>query len=73
MYSEYTRAELERESVLEEAVEKAEVLGMEKGIEQGEHNKQIEIAYKMLEEEMDKNIVARITGLSIEEIEKMNR
>ena len=58
MYSEYSRAELETESVLEEAKEKAEARGLEKGrkegikqgIEQGEYNKQQEIARKMLEE-----------------------
>ena len=79
MYSEYARAELETESVLEEAKEQAIKQGREEGIEegikqgieQGEHSKQLEIANKMLEEKMDKNIIARITGLSIEEIEKL--
>ena len=63
MYEEYSRAELERESVLEEAVEKAEAKG------RGE--KQLEIARKMLEEKIDKNTIARITGLSLDEIEKL--
>ncbi len=79
MYSEYARAELETESVLEEAKEQAIKQGREEGIEegikqgieQGEHSKQLEIANKMLEEKMDKNIIARITGLSLQEIEKL--
>ncbi len=75
MYSEYSRAELETESVLEEAKEQAMKQGREEGIEQGREEgireKQIEIARKMLEENMDKNTVSRITDLSIEEIEKL--
>ena len=83
MYSEYSRAELETESVLEEAKEQAIKQGREEGIEQGikqgrEEGREegiqknrVEIARRMLEEKMDKNIVARITDLSIEEIEKL--
>ena len=67
MYSEYARAELETESVLEEAKEQAEILGMEKG----RVEKQIEIAKKMLEEKIDKDTIFRITGLSLKEIEKL--
>ncbi len=63
MYEEYGRAELERQSVLEEAIEKAEA--------KGEHKKQIEIAKKMVEEKIEKDTIVRITGLSLQEIETL--
>ena len=71
MYSEYSRAELETESVLEEAKEQAIKQGREEGREEGIQKNRVEIARRMLEEKMDKNIIARITDLSIEEIEKL--
>ena len=70
MYSEYSRAELETESVLEEAKEQAMKQGREEGREEG-IQKNREVARKMLEENMDKHTISRITNLSIEEIEKL--
>lgn len=67
MYSEYSRAELERESVLEEAIEKA----TKQGIEKGAQKNRIEIAKRMLDEKLDENTISRITGFSLQEIEKL--
>ena len=43
----------------------------EEGFEEGETKKQIEIAKKMLEDNLDVNTISKYTGLSIDEIEKM--
>ena len=40
----------------------------ETGIEQGEKNKQIEIAKAMLNKNMDINLISELTGLCIAEI-----
>ena len=45
--------------------------GMKKGIAQGAKEKQIEIAKNMLKENVDKEVISRVTGLSMEEIEKL--
>ena len=47
------------------------ITGIEKGIEQGEENKQIEIASKMKSKSMSLQDIIDITGLSKEEIEKL--
>ena len=45
--------------------------GLNDGLEQGERNKARETALKMKEKEFDYEVIAEITGLSIEEIEKL--
>ena len=45
--------------------------GMERGIEQGENKKQIEIAKKMLNKNMKIEDICEITGLTEEEIIKL--
>ena len=49
------------------AAEKA----FENGLSQGEHKKAIETAKSMKSENMPVNTIARFTGLSVEEIEKL--
>ena len=49
------------------AAEKA----FENGLSQGEHKKAIETAKSMKSENMPVNTIARFTGLSIDEIEKL--
>ena len=49
------------------AAEKA----FENGLSQGEHKKAIETAKSMKSEDMPVNTIARFTGLSIDEIEKL--
>ncbi|MBQ8219391.1 MAG: hypothetical protein IJZ79_06535, partial [Bacilli bacterium] len=46
--------------------------GFEQGIEQGIEQKNIEITKKMLQENTDINFISKITGLSQEEINKIN-
>ena len=46
--------------------------GLEKGIEQGENKKSIEIAKIMLDKNMDISLISEITKLSKEEIENCN-
>ena len=53
----------------------AEKLGREKGLEEGlkegQKSEQLKIAKKMKDEHMDLDTIVRITGLSMEEIEKL--
>ena len=45
--------------------------GIEQGIEQGSQNKQIEIAKNMLKDTKDYQLISKYTGLSIEDIKKL--
>lgn len=46
--------------------------GLEQGIEQGQKNKQIEIAKRLLDKKMEISTISEITGLTIQQIEKLN-
>jgi len=46
--------------------------GLEQGIEQGQKNKQIEIAKRLLDKKMEISTISEITGLTIQEIETLN-
>ena len=46
-------------------------LGIEEGIKEGEKNKQIEIAKKLLQENVDIQIIISVTGLSEEELKNL--
>ena len=52
-------------SAEEAGIEKGMKKGMEKGIE--------EVARKMLQEEIDKTIISKVTNLSLDEIEKLRK
>ena len=71
MYTEYTREELERESVLEETLEKGIKQGMEQGMEKGIEQSKKEIALNLLKLGISIEQIHKATSLSIEEIEKM--
>ena len=43
----------------------------EKGLKEGKKSKQLEIAKKSLEQNLDINVISTITGLSIEEINNL--
>ena len=47
----------------------AKEIGMEKGIKEGIE----EVARKMLQEEIDKTIISKVTNLSLDEIEKLKK
>ena len=49
----------------------AEKLGHESGLKEGQKSEQLKIAKKMKDEHMDLDTIVRITGLSMEEIEKL--
>ncbi len=62
-------AELRQKYIMDQkAIEDA---GYDKGTLDGEKKKSIEIAKKMKEEKMDVSTIAKITGLTMEEIEKL--
>ncbi|HIT12092.1 MAG TPA: hypothetical protein IAB58_04805, partial [Candidatus Pelethosoma merdigallinarum] len=45
--------------------------GLEEGLKEGQKSEQLKIAKKMKDEHMDLDTIVRITGLSMEEIEKL--
>ena len=67
MFDQENMQEMIRNTELEEATES----GIEKGILQGSQEKALEIAKNMLNAKMDLDSIAKITGLSREEIEKL--
>jgi len=59
------------EEARRQELEDMEETGIEKGIEQGEKRKQIEIAKSMFKENLPIEIISKCTGLSIEEIKSL--
>ncbi len=55
------------------AEQKSTEKGIEKGIEKGSKNEKIEIAKKMLQKGFSIEVIAEVTGLSVEEIEKIKQ
>lgn len=53
------------------ALNEAERKGMQKGIKEGEKNKAIEIAKSMINIGLDKDTIAKSTGLNLSEVEKL--
>ena len=45
--------------------------GLEQGRAEGEAQKQREIAKRMLQENIEKSVITKVIGLSLEEIEKL--
>lgn len=64
-------AQKEEERVRQTQLLGAERKGIEKGIEKGQKEKTVEIAKKMLNEGIDLDMIAKITMLSIEELESL--
>ncbi len=61
-----------RENALNEGMEKGLKKGIEQGIEQGSKQEKIEIAKKMLEDEVPLETILKYTNLTKEEIEDLN-
>ena len=67
LYGNQIMLEEERRLGIEEGIR----LGIEQGIEQGEKNKAISMAKDMRARGMDLSLISELTGLSIQEIEKL--
>lgn len=63
----YAREDAKKEG-LEEGKKRGIKLGIEQGIEQGISQSKMDIAKKMLEEKIDKDIISKVTGLTKKEI-----
>ena len=59
------------EYMLNERERKGLELGLEQGRAEGEAQKQREIAKRMLQENIEKSVITKVTGLSLEEIENL--
>ncbi|MEO6633176.1 MAG: hypothetical protein ABIN13_15680 [Mucilaginibacter sp.] len=71
MYDSNLKAKWDYENSIAFAEEKAEERGIEKGIEKGEHKKALEVARKFKKIGVSLADIAKGTGLSISEIEKL--
>ena len=82
MMSEYEKKELyqydkkialadERRIGMRQGIKKGKLEGLKEGIEKGRHAEQISMAIAMKNKNMDINLISEITGLTIEEIEKL--
>jgi len=67
MYNQDLKKKWDNEAVLAYREEK----GIEKGIEKGEHNKAVEIAKNLKNEDLSVDLIAKATGLSTDEVEKL--
>ena len=65
------------EKGIKEGLEKGLKEGLDKGLkegkEEGEKNKSIEIAKNMLKEGLDVNLISKLSGLTVEEIENLDK
>ena len=59
------------DNYIDEGLEKGMVLGMEKGKAEGIAQRNMEIAHRMLEEKTDIKLIASVTGLSNDDILKI--
>ena len=57
----------------QKGLEEGEKKGIEKGREEGLKEKSIEIAKNMLKEGLDINLISKLSGLTVEEINKLNK
>ena len=67
LYTKLSRREMEYNTLIVEATEK----GLKEGIEQGIEQNNLEIAKKMLKENIKVETISKITGLTKEEIAKL--
>ena len=63
--------ELGREQGLKQGREQGRAEGEASGLAKGASQKQREIAKRMLQENIEKSVITKVTGLSLEEIEKL--
>ena len=71
IYCELTRQELEHNTELEDDKEDGYESGKEAGIELGVEKNTLQIAKNMLSLKMDLDTISKATGLSIEELKKL--
>ena len=62
-----------RQAGLEEGIALGEARGEKRGLLAGERKKAIETAKKMLEENIPAETIAKCTGLSLAEVNKLNK
>ena len=70
-YAEKIGMEKGMQKGMEKGIEKGIKQGIEQGLREGEHAKTIEIAKEMLKENIDINIISKVTNLSISEINSL--
>ncbi len=71
MYDKELHEERLRKSELREANENGRSEGIKEGIQQGKKEKAKETALKLLQKNIDLNIISECTGLSFEELQKL--
>jgi predicted transposase/invertase (TIGR01784 family) len=59
------------EKLIKQGIEQGLEKGIEQGLEKGKKERNSEIARNMLKENIDKEIIIKVTGLSLEEIKKI--
>ena len=67
LYSKYSKEELERNTLINEAKRN----GLKEGLEKGINQSKIEIAKNLINDNVDISIISNATGLSIKEIEDL--
>ena len=70
---EWALTDLGKHEGFKEGFEKGIEQGISQGIEQGNYQKEIELTLNMLKENLDINLISKVTKLSIEEINSINK
>ncbi len=71
-YEESLKVHRDNKNAMDTAVEEAEEKGREQGREEGKNSKAIEIAKKALQQGLSVEMIAKLTGLSAQEINKLS-
>ena len=61
----------EMEGAKKEGLDEGKALGIEEGKSIGIKESKLEIAQNMIKEKIDENVISRVTGLTVKEIEKI--
>ncbi len=71
VFKRFISYEQDKEFIKNSELSEAKDEGIKEGIKEGSYDKQIEIAKNLLNENMDIKTISKVTGLSIENINKL--
>ena len=71
VFKRFISYEQDKEFIKNSELSEAKDEGIKEGIKEGAYDKQIEIAKNLLNENMDIKTISKVTGLSIENINKL--
>ena len=71
LYTELSKSELEKNTMIAEATDEGILLGEKRGISEGMKKRNTQIAKSMYDENIDINTISRVTNLGIDSLHRM--